>query len=359
MVRRLVGPLLVVVLVLLSACAGRTSVTPAPVPSTSAPVTDLAAALDQFVTTDSGAWINTRAVLVSHRGDLVAERYYFSEAEERIDVYSVTKSVIATLVGIALAEGVLEDLDQTLGELLPRQRSVMSEQTRATTVRQLLMMSSGHSFEQVDRVDPSRPGLVETLLTMPTDLSPGAELSYNDGGPHLLSAVLREQTTMSPLDYARVKLFEPLGIETEPSTEGTLGSGGGSGRFAWLTDGDGVPGGGYGLRLTARDLVAIGELYRHGGEWQGRRLLDSGFVTDATTRHADLPVEDYGYGYLWWVTPFAGLEAYSAVGIGGQLILVVPARELVVVISAWPSAPTLEPVDQLAMVEQLVLPRLA
>lgn len=145
------GLLLVMVLVLLSGCAGNNSTTPPPVTS-SPPPSDLSAALDQFVGTSSGPWVNTRAVLVSRRGRLVAERYSFSGADERVDVFSVTKSVIATLVGIAIADGVLS-LDQTLGELLPRQRSLMNPQTRRTTVRNLLTMSSGHDPMQVDRID--------------------------------------------------------------------------------------------------------------------------------------------------------------------------------------------------------------
>ncbi|SDS67085.1 CubicO group peptidase, beta-lactamase class C family [Friedmanniella luteola] len=356
MARRLSAVLLVILLTVLPACGTRK---PGP-PPTGSPThssSDLGSALDQFVGTSTGPWLNTRAVLVSHRGELVAERYYFSEPEERADVFSVTKSVIATLIGIAAGDGLLS-LDQTLGELLPRQRSLMSPPTRRVTVRQLLTMTSGHTPEQVDRIDPGRPGYVAALLELTPERSPGQEVNYNDGGPHLLAAVLRERTGMSPLAYARERLFEPLGIDTEPATRGLLLSGAGNGDFAWLTDGDGLVGGGYGLQLTARDLVAVGELYREGGVRGGRRLLEDDFVTLATSRQADLPVEDYGYGYLWWVTPVAGLDAYSAVGRFGQLVLVVPARELVVAISTRPSDPPLEPADQLAMVEELVLPRL-
>src|SRR3712207_4838253 len=130
MARRMV--VLLVAVLMLAGCAGRPPATPEPAPTT--PAAALSSAVDGFVTTGSGPWVSTRAVLVSHRGELVAERYYFSDGEERADVFSVTKSVVATLVGIALADGTLRSLDQTLAELLPRQRGGMTEQMRHVTI---------------------------------------------------------------------------------------------------------------------------------------------------------------------------------------------------------------------------------
>jgi CubicO group peptidase (beta-lactamase class C family) len=89
------------------------------------------------------------------------------------------------------------------------------------------------------------------------------------------------------------------------------------------------------LKLTGRDLVKLGELYRQNGVYNGHRILDESFVSGATqAQSGDLPGRDYGY--LWWVTPIGTMPAYSAVGLHGQLVAVVPAPELVVAISSHP-----------------------
>ena len=106
-----------------------------------------------------------------------------------------------------------------------------------------------------------------------------------------------------------------------------------------------------------RDLVKLGELYRQGGVYNGRRILDESFVREATrAQSGDLPGLDYGY--LWWVTPIGTEPAYSALGLYGQLVVVIPGRELVVAVSNGSFPPAPSPEGQLLMVETDILPRL-
>ena len=192
---------------------------------------------------------------------------------------------------------------------------------------------------------------------------PGAGFEYQDGGPHLLSAVIAEIITgQTTLDYARRVVFEPLDIQTRPAYEGSLFDIDEPKvekikTFGWLRDHEGIHCGSVGLRLTGRDLVKLGELYRQGGVYNGRRILDASFVNEATrAQSGDLP--GFDYGYLWWVTPIRKKPAYSAIGLYGQLVLVVPARELVVAISNGSFPPAPSPEGQLLMIETEILPRL-
>lgn len=356
---RLVAWLLLLA-VLVTGCSARES-PPPPSLSTSGQGHDIGAAIDTWLAEGSINDDNTRAVLVSHRGRLLVERYYHSGPDEHAEVRSVTKSVIATLVGAALREHVLASLDAQLGDLLPQYRPVMDTGTERITVRQLLTQKAGYTKMQGDHLATGRP-LVRQLLRKGPERRPGSGFEYQDSGPHLLSAVITRVSGQSTLDYARRVLFEPLGIQTRPAYEGSLFDVDTAKvqkvrTFAWLRDRDGTYSGSFGLKLTARDLVKLGELYRNNGVYDGHRILDEAFVREATrSQDGDLP--GFDYGFLWWVTPLANEEAYSAIGLFGQLVLVVPNRELVVVIATRPSPTSPSPEGQLFMVAQTILPRL-
>ena len=133
-------------------------------------------------------------------------------------VWSVTKSVVSTLVGIAIAEGKISSLDATLPELLPDNAAQMSHDQRSITLRQLLTMSAGFSDEM------GGPQLsdakVASILKLPLEVTPGTRFIYSDPGAQLVSAIVTEATGMTTLDYARAKLFGPLGINSTPAYTG-------------------------------------------------------------------------------------------------------------------------------------------
>ena len=338
-----------------------TSVPPTVVATSAVPSAGLGTVIDNYVAHGSANLQLIRAVLVSQRGQLLAERYYHSDAAEYVELQSATKSVISTLVGIALTKGDLKSLDQTVGELLPQHRSAMSESSARTTVRQLTMTAgwtTGYDPE------PAKPQLVRRVLKAGPDGDPGT-FAYAGIGPHLLSAVLAQATGISTLAYARRELFDPRGINTQPAFEGpiadadkpdvvTMNS------FRWLRDPDGVHAGPFGLALTARDMIKIGELWLNRGVWHGRRILDADYIAQATTNQVpELDGKIRGYGYLCWITPLAIHSSYSASGMYGQLITVVPELRAVIVISSRASdtPPSIE--DHLAMMDAAIVPGLS
>jgi CubicO group peptidase (beta-lactamase class C family) len=308
-----------------------------------------------------------RALLVIVDGRPLLERYRGGGPEQSHDTFSVGKSIVSTLVGTAIAEGKLRGVGVTLAEALPQYRSVMSPPVARTTVRQLLTMTAGL------RPDPSsgeplagtlRGDWVRDILEHGFDHPPGT-WAYSSLGSHLLAAVLVRATGMRLVDYARTRLFDPLGITTRPAAEPLLGDGPGerayeAARFAWPVDPQRLNTGHAHIKLTAQDLAAFGQLMLDRGVRKGHRLVPEGWVTEATTAHVETtagPGEHYGY--QWWIARAAGHTAYAAVGFGGQLVEVVPDLGLVVVAVVEPRDDRLVDSSVLELlVELAVIPHL-
>lgn len=311
--------------------------------------TDLAAAIEADVTAyleRADPHGRTRAVLVYHHGEPVLERYTGATENDYWDLQSVTKSVIGTLVGIAIEQGRLDGVHQTLGELLPDHASAMPPEVAAITLWQVLTHTGGMSFspspEAGVRYWESSDWVGTILADRATRSTTNGSFAYSNAGSHLLAAILVEATGHSVLDYARTTLFDPLGIPSTPAFEPVVSADTDAdkalreyyeGDFAWPVDPLGIHEGAGGLRLRPVDLVGIGLLYLSDGQWNGEQLVPAGWVQASTTAQVDVAGE-LDYGYQWWVADLEGDAAYLAQGHGGQLIAVVPDRDLVVVVAA-------------------------
>lgn len=290
----------------------------------------VAAMLDREV---AGApYANLRSLIVLHAGRTVYERYYSSSPEDYHQVFSITRGIMSTLVGIAIAEHDLPGLDTPLAELLPEYADRMSDRAARATLGQLLTNTGGFGFGMSPRGDA-----VEHILKE-QDWEPGRAFRYSNASAHLTSAVLTRATGQTALQYARAKLFRPLGIASRNADQGVirdldlaaLQAPG----FGWAQDGMGNSNGALGLRLRGRDLAKIGLLHLAGGRWDGQRVLPRTWVRAATTDQVGAPLDQVGYGYLWWTGP--GREpVFQLLGHGGQLLKVWPERDLVVVHQAW------------------------
>ncbi len=272
------------------------------------------------------------AVLVERDNHLIFERYYRGSAvRARLDVFSMTKSITSTLVGIALGERKLGGLDERLGDFFPKEvRAASDRRVRTITLRQLLTMTAGYAVFPAVRPDH----WVRTLIERPLASDPGTSFTYDGGSTHLLSAVLTKATRVSTQRFARRALFGPLGIRAA----------------RWDSDGEGYSLGDTGLWLSARDLLRLGELFLHGGRWHGRQVVPAGYVRDATRWHAGLG-GGVGYGYGWWILASHRPTAFAALGYGGQAIAVFRSLHAVVVIQGSGD-------DRNKVLYRLVLPEL-
>ena len=162
------------------------------------------------------------------------------------------------------------------------------------------------------------------VMSKPIVHEPGSTFNYSGGSSQVLATVISRLTESMLRDYARERLFTPLGI-----TE-----------FEWLgppTWSSGDAAAASGLRLTARDLAKIGSLYLHGGRWQGRQVVPEAWVSRSITRHvAETGTDDgVGYGYQWWLGKMtSGERVVAGMGVGDQKLYVLPRERLVVTIFA-------------------------
>jgi len=251
---------------------------------------------------------------------------------------SVTKSIAATIIGLALEDDEIASLD---APLLPffenRDLTGVDARLRTATLRDLLTMRTGIEWHETDRpLDDTNTTLqlersddwIAFTLSQPMDADPGTKWAYNSGGSALMAGVIRDATGRHIDEYAARRLFAPLGIRafhwkrtptTHPDTEG-------------------------GLYLSAPDLAKIGYLYLRDGMWEERRLLPEGWVRDATSRHVTGAAGGWDYGYQWWVTSRGGadgvdgvdgVDIWAARGFGGQFLILIPSRDIVAVVNAW------------------------
>lgn len=265
--------------------------------------------------------INIHSLLVVRHGYMVLEAYFapFTHGSQH-DVASVTKSVTATLIGIAADKGLIRSLDLPALEFFPQRTAAnLDDRKKAITVAHLLTMSSGltciTSPGEVTLMQMmASPDWVQFMLDLPMQYDPGTQFVYNSGGVHLLSAILHKAAGMNELEFAKENLFGPLGITN----------------VAWPLDPSGADNHGWGdLRLTPPDMAKIGLLYLNRGQWDGRQVLSPEWVAAATTSHiATSNPAHPGYGYLWWINGGAG---FAAIGRGGQRIFLMPDQDLIVV----------------------------
>ncbi len=268
--------------------------------------------------------LNLHSLLVVRSGYLVTEAYFDPYTQNQPQyLASVTKSVISTLVGVAVQKGYIQNTDQTLVSFFKdRPIANLDERKKAITLKDLLTLTAGLACDDSPFTDSPRMeqsgSWVQFMLDAQMDAQPGTKWNYCGGMVHLLSAILQKATGMSARDFANRYLFEPMDIPTIPE-------------IRWQMDPQGRSIGPYGLYLTPRDMAKLGYLYLNDGKWNDTQILSADWVKAASTSYITRD-NGLGYGYLWTVDAEKGY--FAALGWGGQHIYVVPAKKLVIVFTA-------------------------
>jgi len=292
-----------------------------------------------------------RSVVVVRGGSLVAESHWYAPADALHPIWSVTKSVTSTLVGICVDRGILPDLDARIVDYLPPELIPADPAKDAITVRHLLMMTSGLRWSEDDDWLPwiASPNPARFILQRPLVAEPGAEFTYSSATSHIPSITLTEAAGVSLLELADAHLFGPLGITDR----------------RWKADPQGYPFGGHGIELRTEDLAKLGVLFVNRGQWHGRKVVSAAWVEAAIRPRFGWgidygPLREVDYGYLWWTARAGGHDVFIGWGWGGQLAFCVPALDLVVATAAdgdvWEAQADTQETAILEVIVEQILP---
>lgn len=290
------------------------------------------------------AYLNAAALdhpyglLVVRNGRLVGERYFNGGAVDRPTLLqSVGKSFTSALVGLSLREGCLTSVDQPMLSYFPElEPAIADDRKRTITVRQMLQMRAGYPWEETD--EALWAGLVSgdylpLIAAFPLTADPGTAFQYSNLTSDWLAMIVARACHTDVRSFAQQRLFEPLGITVHD----------------WYQEASGYYVGHGMMYFTARDAARFGLLYLQGGKVDSRQVVPAGWVRDSLRTYSKDAWDDLGffrhvgYGYQWWsavVRSDTGERHINfAWGHGGQLIVLVPDLDMVVVLTSDPFFP--------------------
>jgi len=263
------------------------------------------------------------SLLIVRNGYLVVEQYYNGRTKYVMDpIYSITKSYISAVIGIAIEEGYIDSLDSKLMDFYPEYTDEITDPRKFDiTIRHLLTMTAGFDHESnIDDEMKAANNLIASILTSDLQFDPGSDFLYSTYGSHLLSGIIEKTTGKSTLVYTSEKLLDPLDISA----------------VMWSKDQNDVYYGGAGMFLTPRDMARLGYLYLKNGILGEEQILPSSWIEKSITNYRNYTtewgeMEEVGYGYLWWTGKLRGYTLFLASGLGGQSIIVIPELDMVIV----------------------------
>lgn len=265
-------------------------------------------------------------IVIRRHGEIIAEHRW--RADDKVQLYSVSKTFTSMAVGIAMNEGYFKLSDKVVDffpELVPEDPD---QKMLKMTVKNLLSMGTGHSCCPIIKAFSS--GLepanwVKVFFDTPLIYEPGTHFEYNNGATYMLSAIIRRKTGMNTRDYLIPRIFAPLQIFNPQ----------------WEICPEGVTKGFMGLYLTTEKLSRFGQLLLSHGEWNGKQLIPAEYIDEATKSQIDN--SDFnsnwatadnrkGYGYQIWMSSYP--NSYRMEGLYGQYSICFPEKAAVVTITS-------------------------
>lgn len=267
---------------------------------------------------------NIDSITIIRNGFMVFDTtFYPFQPDTKHIIHSCTKSIVSALIGIAIQQGYIENVQQPVLDLFPERTAAnLTALKEEITIEDVLMMATGlecrdsylYNWRGLSDLRQSEDW-VQYVLDLPMAEEPGTRFEYCNSGSFLLSAIIQETTGTNTLDFAMENLFEPLGITD----------------LTWPFNPQGINIGWGELHMLPHDMAKIGYLYLNGGLWEEKQIISSDWVETSTRKHISANTLEDGYGYQWWVDD-SGI--YMALGYAGQYIVVLPEKEMVVVFTS-------------------------
>ncbi|MEE1219408.1 MAG: serine hydrolase [Ruminococcus sp.] len=289
---------------------------------------------------------NTLGIMVYKSGEKVLEEYFKgADKNESVHTFSMVKSIVAVLIGIAIDKGFIKGVNQKVLDYFPDYKLKRNqEQLREVTVENFLTMTVPYKYksEPWTKVCTSQDWGGKVLEMIGGKEQIGERFHYSTLGIQVLSNILTKATGLSLKEFASKYLFEPLGITDVPdanvvdraSQEAFYKARNNRG---WVKDPSGFYTTGWGLSLTTEDFAKIGVMVLNNGIYNGKRILSEEYIRQMLTEHED------GYGYLWWIYPknktikiirkeynTGKYDSFCANGVGGSLMAVIPELDAVI-----------------------------
>lgn len=275
-------------------------------------------------------------------------------------IHSDTKSIVSLCIGIAIDQGFIKDVNQSIFEYLPDYQHLKTAAKEKITIEHLLTMTSGFQWREwgipLSSINNDQIGIwfwedgpMNYILGRDLVAEPGTRFNYSGGDIQILVEILKNATGMTLDDFSVQYLFEPMGITSYDW---------------WLIFPTGEIQGAGGLKLTPRDMIKIGAMMLNKGIWDGNRIISESWVSRCTTPYPgntgiEIPGEDagkVGYAYTWWTNRIdhsgVKIPCYLALGWGGQKIIIVPGLDMVLVFTG---ANYLSKVHQFEIIEKYIL----
>jgi len=270
-------------------------------------------AISQIVNKNYGTIFS---LLISHKNQLIVEEYFYDHDINTLEnLSSVTKSIVALLTMAAIDDHYIKGLNDKISSYLDYNSS------QEISIQNLLSMKSGMQLDEEEawRYSDNR---LQTLLNREVINKPGAVMTYDNGIPNILNAILFNATNKQADQYADDRIFKKIGITN----------------YNWEIDKQNdFPDGSGTLQLSSRDMLKIGLLVLNKGKWGGKTVIKEESINKLSERHTWYDKYKMGYGLLWWIKEIEvnnkQNEVIYASGSGGRFIIVIPELEIAAVLT--------------------------
>ena len=285
-------------------------------------------------------YANIAGMIIQRDGKMLYEGYFNEcSSSTSIHVFSITKSIVSILIGIAIDKGYIKGVDQKVLDFFPSYTIKRGEKTIQTVaIQNMLTMTAPYKYKSAPYTKYfTSDNWVKSALDLLGGKKPVGEFRYTPLiGPDILSGILVKATGQSVLDFAREHLFSLLGITIEDNVifkdkEEQLAFVKGRGVSGWVSDPKGINTAGWGLTMTTVDMAKIGVLYLGCGIWNDKQIVSEKWIAESIKEHSLWEELKLPYGYLWW--PKIG-NGYAAMGDSGNVIYINPCKKIVVSIAS-------------------------